>query len=209
MASSRYDNDRDRYERDRYESGSRSRSAGTSSRSGSRSGGSRSSGRSAEGRSRSSAESRYAEGRSGGSYGSGGGSYGSGGGRRPASRKKKAKQKRRLILFSVELIALVVLGVILWGVMKQGSMQKININEEEIITNMNEGVEENEAMKGYRNIALFGLDARDDDLKKGNRSDSIMIASINQDTGEVKLVSVYRDTYLNLSNDKYNKCNAA
>ena len=36
-----------------------------------------------------------------------------------------------------------------------------------------------------------------------------MIASINQDTGECKLVSVYRDTYLNLSNDQYNKCNAA
>lgn len=36
-----------------------------------------------------------------------------------------------------------------------------------------------------------------------------MIASIDQDTGECKLVSVYRDTYLNLSNDTYNKCNAA
>lgn len=65
------------------------------------------------------------------------------------------------------------------------------------------------AMKGYRNIALFGIDARNDDLTKGNRSDTIMIASINQDTGEVKLVSVYRDTYMNLGNDKYSKCNAA
>ena len=36
-----------------------------------------------------------------------------------------------------------------------------------------------------------------------------MIASINQDTGECRLVSVFRDTYLNLSNDSYNKCNAA
>ena len=36
-----------------------------------------------------------------------------------------------------------------------------------------------------------------------------MIASINNATGDIKLVSVYRDTYLNLSNDTYTKCNAA
>lgn len=46
-------------------------------------------------------------------------------------------------------------------------------------------------------------------LTKNTRSDSIIIASINQDTKEVKLVSVYRDTFMNLGNDKYNKCNAA
>ena len=113
------------------------------------------------------------------------------------------------ILFSVEILALVVLALVLWAVGKQDAVQHITINESQIVENMNEGVEQNEVMQGYRNIALFGLDARDDDLKKGNRSDTIMIASINQDTDEVKLVSVYRDTYLNLSNDTYNKCNAA
>lgn len=112
-------------------------------------------------------------------------------------------------MFTMEILVLVVLGVVLWGVLKQTSTQKINVNEEEIKVNMNDGVEENEVLKGYRNIALFGIDARDEDLGKGNRSDTIMIASINLDTGDVKLISVYRDTYLNLSNDKYNKCNAA
>ena len=46
-------------------------------------------------------------------------------------------------------------------------------------------------------------------LYKGSRSDSIMIASINMDTGDIKLVSVYRDTYLNTGTDSYQKCNAA
>ena len=64
-------------------------------------------------------------------------------------------------------------------------------------------------MKSYRNIALFGVDARDKSLGKGNRTDTIMIASVNQETGDVKLLSVYRDTYLNLGNDTYNKANAA
>ena len=72
-----------------------------------------------------------------------------------------------------------------------------------------EKFEEDEELKGYWNIALFGVDATDGQLSKGSRSDTIMVASINQDTGEIKLVSVYRDTYLNLSNDVYNKCNGA
>ena len=131
------------------------------------------------------------------------------GSRKGQSRRKKAKQRKRIILFSVEILALVVLALVLWAVGKQDAVQHITINESQIVENMNDGVEENETMQGYRNIALFGIDARDDDLKKGNRSDTIMIASINQDTNEVKLVSVYRDTYLNLSNDTYNKCNAA
>ena len=33
-----------------------------------------------------------------------------------------------------------------------------------------------------------------------------MIASINMDTGDIKLVSVYRDTYLNIGTDSYQKC---
>ncbi len=131
------------------------------------------------------------------------------GSKRNQTRRKKEKQRKRIILFGVEILALVVLALVLWAVGKQDAVQHITINEGQIVENMNDGVEQNETMKGYRNIALFGLDARDDDLKKGNRSDTIMIASINQDTNEVKLVSVYRDTYLNLSNDTYNKCNAA
>ena len=123
------------------------------------------------------------------------------------SKKRKARKRRRIILFAVEMVALVVLGVVLWAVMKQTSMQKINVKEEDIV--INDTVENNVAMKGYRNIALFGLDARDKNLGKGNRSDTIMIASINLDTGDVKLCSVYRDTYMNLGNDKYSKCNAA
>ena len=50
----------------------------------------------------------------------------------------------------------------------------------------------------YRNIAIFGVDSRDDSYDKGNRSDCIIIASINNKTKEVKLISVYRDTYVQI-----------
>lgn len=62
---------------------------------------------------------------------------------------------------------------------------------------------------GLFNIAFFGVDSREGELGKGTRSDSIMICSIDMQTHEVKLISVFRDTYLNLGNDSYNKCNSA
>ena len=126
------------------------------------------------------------------------------------SKKQQAKkQRRRIIIFIVEIIILVVAVVVLYGVMKGTGSGKVELDDEKII--INDTVEEAEetTMKGYRNIALFGVDSTTGALTKNTRSDTIMIASINQDTGECKLVSVYRDTYLNLSNDSYNKCDAA
>ena len=42
----------------------------------------------------------------------------------------------------------------------------------------------------------MGIDSRADDYDIGNRSDCIIIASMNEKTGETNLVSVYRDTYI-------------
>lgn len=63
--------------------------------------------------------------------------------------------------------------------------------------------------EGYTNIALFGVDSRDGNLGEGNRTDCIIIASLNNETKEIKMVSVYRDTLLDLSEGTYQKCNAA
>lgn len=124
-----------------------------------------------------------------------------------SAKQRKARKRKRIILFTVEIVALVVLLAALVSVWTITKMDKVKINPEDIAVNPE--VEENTEMKGYRNIALFGVDSRTGKLGKGNRSDTVMIASINQDTGDVKLVSVYRDTYLNLGTDAYNKANAA
>ncbi len=77
-------------------------------------------------------------------------------------------------------------------------------------SDINEAISDYAHLADYWNIALFGLDAtKPEHLFKGSRSDSIIIASIHKETGEIKLVSVYRDTFLNIGNDKYTKCNAA
>ncbi len=130
--------------------------------------------------------------------------------RRPSGKngaKKAKKKRRRMVLFIIEIFVLLIMLVVLYGVLKTEKIGKITINEEDIV--INEEVENNVTMQGYRNIALFGVDARNGALGKGTRTDTIMIASINEDTKEVKLISVYRDTYLNLGNDSYNKANSA
>ena len=131
------------------------------------------------------------------------------------STKKKWKWNIPLLIleFFVLLIAIGVLYVITTTTREiertNIDTEKIVINDEVVETKTEKKKEEVKVSKGYRNIALFGVDARDGDLGKGTRSDTIMIASINLDTHEIKLVSVYRDTYLNLGNDSYNKCNGA
>lgn len=129
--------------------------------------------------------------------------------RRALAKKKAAKKRKKILLLIVEFFVLALLVVIVYGVTKAEKVTKVKIDEEEIVSKMNESVAENETLKGYKNIALFGVDSREGGLGQGTRSDTIIIASINYDTGDIRLCSVYRDTYLNLGNDSYNKCNAA
>ena len=49
---------------------------------------------------------------------------------------------------------------------------------------------------GYWTIAVFGVDSRDGKLGKGALSDVEMICNINKATGEIQLVSVFRDCLL-------------
>ena len=55
-------------------------------------------------------------------------------------------------------------------------------------------------LSDYRNIAILGIDTRSDTFSPGNRSDCIMIVSVNKETNEVKIASVYRDMYLDIDN---------
>ena len=133
------------------------------------------------------------------------------------SDRKNRRWVRNIPLLIVEICVLVAAVVIMYVVVtttdeverKDIDKEQILMNEEVKETHKREEQENRNVSRGYRNIALFGVDARDGQLGKGTRSDTIIIASINQDTQEIKLVSVFRDTYLNLSNDTYNKCNVA
>lgn len=120
-------------------------------------------------------------------------------------RQKRVRRRRRRntlsrVMFALEIIVLVVLMGGLFVYAKLGKLNHETINEEEL--DVNESVTENQVMKGYTTIALVGIDSRDDKLKSDWNSDTMIIASINTDTKKVKLVSVYRDTYLCLGEDE-------
>lgn len=52
----------------------------------------------------------------------------------------------------------------------------------------------------YMNIALFGLDkgSAKDRIEGGDSCDCIMIMSIHKETSDVKILSIYRDTYMKI-----------
>lgn len=132
-------------------------------------------------------------------------------GKKGTSKRSKKRKKAKMITFAIEAAILIVLLVVLYVLNRTELLSKVTYDEEVVQESVNELAEETlEVMEEYTNIALFGLDTRQaGSLGKGNRSDTIMVASINNDTKDVKIVSIYRDSYLNLANDKYRKCNEA
>lgn len=135
--------------------------------------------------------------------------------KKPLTKKQKRilqRRRRRRILFGIEIFILLILigGVFIYA--KLGKMNFTDLDFSKI--GVNTGVSDNNVMKGYTTIGLIGLDGRDGELKSGACSDTMIIASINNDTKKVKLVSVYRDTYLRIGEDsegngQYDKANAA
>ena len=114
-----------------------------------------------------------------------------------AEYKIKKKNKRLKIFLRVLIVIIVIiLGIAIAGYSFVHS--KLSKMKTEYIDKTAIGISEEakDSLKGYRNIALLGIDSRADDYGTGNRSDCIIIASINEKTKEVKLLSVYRDTYV-------------
>ncbi len=115
---------------------------------------------------------------------------------------KKKRKKRKIILLVVEvLVLLIVLGMLyVWQALNKIEKEPANIQGDtstDMSNNEDELAEDTvEIMKGYEDVALFGVDNYFNGHADSGNSDVIMIASINNDTKEVKLVSVYRDTFL-------------
>ena len=123
---------------------------------------------------------------------------------------KRQKQKHKLILFGVEVVCLLfLLGILyVWSVVGKIDFNPLALGD----AGINEDIADDTLLKmeGYTNIALFGLDNRESGSYDKGHSDTIIIASINNETREVRLVSVYRDTYLRVSTEEsYNKANNA
>lgn len=135
--------------------------------------------------------------------------------------KKKKKKRRKIALLIAEIFAIAILSFALVMLIMPNSKAwflstpvgkffiGIFVSEEDmdniIDKDFNRGdVEINSgldtsAMKEYYNIALFGLDSRSGEMEGGVNSDCIIIVSINEKTGDVKMCSVYRDSWVRVA----------
>ena len=124
------------------------------------------------------------------------------------NKKKKGKKHSKLKVFFIILLIIIILfgvGVAVGLGFLNSKLNKINYEEiDENTIEVTAGVEEN--LSEYRNIVLFGIDNADG---YSGRSDCIIIFSINENTKNVKMTSIYRDTYVEVPDHGYTKINHA
>ena len=126
--------------------------------------------------------------------------------------KKKSKIKTIIICALVEILTLGVIFAYGYFLRAWNSVTRPDIDENNI-ANANLSADKLAQMeKGYFSFVVFGVDGRSasDLVSRGLNSDVIMIVNVNMDTGDIRMCSVFRDTYLNISDkNKYSKINAA
>lgn len=124
-------------------------------------------------------------------------------------KKRKTNFKLIVAMFVVEIITLV--GIYFVGSVYRFAnlTQSIPFNKEKV---KNDDIAEEtiKIMKGYKTVAVFGVDSRTGSVDKGNNADVNLIVNLNLETGDAQLISVYRDLYLSVTeNNLYDKLNAA
>lgn len=121
-----------------------------------------------------------------------------------AQKKRNKKKSRNIIIFIILILLILLIFVFAYKI--NNAMNKLQYDDSQDIN-----IEQNEEVEitGFRNIVIFGVDSRQNVLKKSTNSDTIIIASINNKTKDIKLASIYRDTYVNIPDEGYNKINAA
>lgn len=120
--------------------------------------------------------------------------------------KKKATKKKRpgkkktalvVVLCILILIACAAAGVLIYLNALTGKMDIVNTN----IADFDIDAQAAKDLQNYENIAILGVDARKGEGYKGSRSDAIIIARIKKDTGDIQLISVMRDSYLQIEGE--------
>ncbi|OUO30233.1 LCP family protein [Eubacterium sp. An3] len=123
---------------------------------------------------------------------------------RPPKRKKNRGCLGRILLPLILLILIIFALFFLFLRSAFNKVEKYELNMSDIVVN-----DKDDNMNNYQTIALFGVDNQDNKIKDvGSRTDTIIIVSINKSSKDVKLMSIYRDTYVSIDGE-YDKINAA
>lgn len=122
-----------------------------------------------------------------------------------ARKKRKSRRKKRIAILVLEIFVLALLSGTVYVMAKYNKFQTVTLDKDEI--EINDGI----GQEGYMTVALFGGDSRDGQLEEGTHADTIIIASIDNQTKEIRMASIYRDTFLQMDpkNRTYHKANQA
>ena len=120
------------------------------------------------------------------------------------SKKKKKLSTTKKVVLSLFAVLFILLGTVLG--FYQHVKNKIYIEKETSISNSKNDTEYQE-VKGITNVLLIGVDARD--LDEPCRSDSMIVATIDNNHKKVKLTSLFRDTLVDIPGHGEAKLNSA
>ncbi len=132
---------------------------------------------------------------------------------RTKMKKEKSEMKKTKKILKICLIILMVI-ILITGIIAfvgymyiKNKLDKINyvdidtntieINEE--VKQAKEDLIQEKKETKFRTIALFGVDSRENQIEEGTRSDCIILAVIDDNSKRISLISVYRDSYLQVS----------
>lgn len=118
------------------------------------------------------------------------------------SRKKKSWSTTKKVVLSLVMVLVILIGTVL-GFYKH-IKNKIYVKKEPSISKSDTEFQE---VKGITNVLLIGVDARD--LDESCRSDSMIIATIDNNNKKVKLTSLFRDTLVDIPGHGEAKLNSA
>ena len=118
-------------------------------------------------------------------------------------KKKKSRRRKRAVILVLEVIILALLSGTAFVMAKYDKFQTVDIETDDI--EINEGVDQ----EGYTTIVLFGGDSREGQLEEGTHADTMIVVSIDNETKEIRMASVYRDTLLQMEDGAYKKANNA
>lgn len=107
------------------------------------------------------------------------------------------------MILAMETIILLCLMCTAFVMAKYDKFQKVSINAADI--EINDGVKR----EGYTTVALFGGDSREGELEAGTHADTIIVVAIDNESGDIRMASVYRDTLLKQEDGTYKKANNA
>ena len=116
--------------------------------------------------------------------------------------KKLSKKKKVIIILIAVLLVALIAGLIMFFGLRNYADKKLDLIQYEgkAIEKINDTIVIDKGpSKGYRTIALFGIDSRFDDYEEIYRTDCLMFAVINYETREITLFSIYRDTFVEMT----------